>query len=468
MRRAWLACAFTLVACAQLQGLDDYQKVDCVGDCQDAATTTPATPNTPVQNTSDADASFAGEDAEAATADAGNDAPASGRYAAWSYRRALALTSDAPTGAAGETVLISLPPAFNATHAKPNGDDLRFSTTVNGAVELSYFVEKWVAGGESLVWVRVPTANGLPSEIYMFYGNPSAPAGSNFGAAFPNAQRTTGGGAGSFTANGDIQVDWFELRAGDTLTLQPGAPLQIRAKRIIIAGTIDGNGKGHAGGLLGNASGHGPGGGQVSNPIHTEGGGGGGYGGAGGRGGEDVAGSGGVGGVAYGTTNGDDVQMGSGGASSDTRSGGAGGGGISLLGWRTSVSGVIRMNGVAGEGGTDRNGGGGAGGGILIGSASLDLSGAVLTANGGPGGGCSAPAHDGGGGGAGGRIKLRSRPSESFIDAATVTASQGAGGSGANTTAPGVEGAAGSTHASQTSTLAKGITSTLGAEQAQR
>src|SRR5262249_14164788 len=155
----------------------------------------------------------------------------------------------------------------------------------------------WTPGAPSYVWVRVPAVPAGTSTIYMFYGDAAAPAASSFGATFPGAQRTAGAGAGSFVATGDIDVDWFELRAGDTLILPQGSPLHIRARRVILAGVVGGNGRGYAGGAVPDAAGGGPGSGGVSNPVDTESSGGGGYAGTGGNGGAHGAGVGGAGGA---------------------------------------------------------------------------------------------------------------------------------------------------------------------------
>jgi hypothetical protein len=448
-----LVFGISTAACAQVEGLDDYEKVECLDDC----------PAPPPGSTKTGSASGGAPPSSSKGAQSSGSTPGS---SPWRFRRAISLTSDAPTTTRATPVLVVVPPSFDATRAKPGGDDLRFSTSPSHADDLPYFVESWSPGAPSWVWVRVPSVPAGPSTIWMFYGNASASAASSFDATFPRAMRTAGGGAGSFTASGDIDVDWFELRAGDTLTLASGVALEIRAHRVILAGNVDGTGRGHAGGSVPNGAGGGPGGGGTSNPIDTEGSGGGGYGGSGGRGGEDVAGAGGSAGGAYGTAAGDDIAMGSGGGSTATGAGGAGGGALAVFGWRTTVSGIVRVNGAAGAGGFDRNAGGGAGGGILVASSFLDLAGATLAANGGAGGNCAAPAHDGGGGGGGGRVKLRRRANGSYAAPASITVAPALGGSGASTTAPGGAGGPGTIDVNESSALMRGVEAVVGAEEA--
>jgi len=204
----------------------------------------------------------------------------------WSFRRPVVLASDEMAPLVKHAVLVVIPPTFDYSHASPNADDLRFTTDVARADELPYFVEDWTPGGTSHVWVSVPNVPSGPSLLHVFYGKPSAAPVSSFGSTFPNARRTSGGGAGSFVATGDIDVDWFELRAGDTLTLAAGVPLRISARRILIAGMILGTGKGSPGGALPMAAGTGPGGGMI---VAGSGAGGGGHGGVGGRGGSTRA-----------------------------------------------------------------------------------------------------------------------------------------------------------------------------------
>src|SRR5205823_5683035 len=96
----------------------------------------------------------------------------------------------------------------------------------------------------------------------------------------------------------------------------------------------------------------------------------------------------------------------------------------------------------------------------------LELDGATLTADGGAGGNCAAALATGGGGGGGGRIKLRHRANGSFSAPATMAAALGPGGTGGGTTAPGVNGLAGTVNVVETSTLAKGVEAAVGPEEA--
>jgi len=213
---------------------------------------------------------------------------------------------------------------------------------------------------------------------------------------------------GAHTYNKLVQIDGtLEVNAyngsGTTGTLELTAPV------ITMSGAINGNERGWR-----TAEGPGPG----SYP-----GGGGAYGGNGG-----ASGWGNPGGTAYGTANGYDIQMGSGGANQTLGVGGAGGASVSLSATTSTINGSITVDGSQGSDVTDwgDGGGGGAGGGILISAEDITISG-TLSANGGRGG--NSVQRRGGGGGGGGRIKLFSCCAADTTGA-TISYSGGAGGTG--------------------------------------
>jgi hypothetical protein len=206
--------------------------------------------------------------------------------------------------------------------------------------------------------------------------------------------------------------------------------LGLRASQITVSGTINGDGLGYRG--SGNYQ-EGPG-------IGGYPGGGAGYGNTGGNYGGS---SGGAGGPAYGTNNGDDIQMGSGGGdtSGGVYGGGNGGAVIILEGFSVTVSGTLTVNGSAGLNYT-WGAGGGSGGGILIGGIDVNISG-NLSAIGGKGG-------DGnwsGGGGAGGRIKVFYGRN---LDTAGMSAVLTGGAGGTSGYFPGTAGGTGTYYQGQT------------------
>ena len=71
---------------------------------------------------------------------------------------------------------------FDFSKAKPNGEDLRFSTS--DGTPMAYQIEEWdAAAGTAMIWVRIPTIKGnARQEIKMFWGRVDALSESN-GAA---------------------------------------------------------------------------------------------------------------------------------------------------------------------------------------------------------------------------------------------------------------------------------------------
>jgi len=166
--------------------------------------------------------------------------------------------------------------------------------------------------------------------------------------------------------------------------------LTLQAPEIVIAGFIDGNGRGFRG--AGDYQ-EGPGVGGYP-------GGGAGYGGGGGLSGYGSPP--GSGGPAYGTTSERDIEKGSGGGDAGAGYGGGNGGAaISLISPTLTITGLVTSNGTNGTAAT-WGAGGGSGGGIYLESMSLTMAG-ILSATGGNG---NAPNIWHGAGGAGGRIKV--------------------------------------------------------------
>jgi hypothetical protein len=139
----------------------------------------------------------------------------------WKYARRLYLNTSA--GGAGITgnvygfpILVRLTAGnFIFSQAQPGGADLQFTKLDN--TPLPYEIERWDSvSGMAEVWVKTDTIFGnIDSQfVYMYWGNPSAQAGSNGAAVFDTGNGFTGvwhmnenpaGGTGSIkdrTANG--------------------------------------------------------------------------------------------------------------------------------------------------------------------------------------------------------------------------------------------------------------------------
>ena len=271
-------------------------------------------------------------------------------------------------------------------------------------------------------------------------------------------------GADLLPANGDVlsgtfvNVRLFQLPAGATVFAAAGVPLTVYASTISLAGTLDASGRGQLGGASGPAGGAGSagfGGGPAGTGGGTagalrKGGGGGADGGAGGSG---AGAGGGSGGTVYGSTgavtsplSADDVFQGSGGGGGGGGSqipggGGApGGGAIYLEAASMTVTGAILLQGAtasaitSGSGSIPGAGGGGSGGGLLLRvTGALQMSNALVSANGGNGGNDVDPlvcgTADPGGAGGGGRIKVFAN-STAFASVSFSTAAGSPGGTG--------------------------------------
>jgi len=103
----------------------------------------------------------------------------------WDYRRKVTITEQSGNDLTDYQVLVELDSSnFDFTHAQSNGEDVRFTDTVGNLFD--YWIKEWdAANEEAKVWVKVPSipANGT-TELYMYYGNPSASSESDGDATF--------------------------------------------------------------------------------------------------------------------------------------------------------------------------------------------------------------------------------------------------------------------------------------------
>jgi hypothetical protein len=252
---------------------------------------------------------------------------------------------------------------------------------------------------------------------------------------------------GTYIAGVHTNIGKFSVQSGVTVYISTAVELEVHARQVTVAGTIDGNELGYAGGMFGMGAlasmfpagggngGTNGGGVGAAGSTYDEGGGGGGAGGYGGAGqsggaGGSSGGSGGSAGSSRGTTGNMTIDMGSGAGGGGGGGAGGGNGYSGVTGERgggsiylnssgsMTITGVITANG--GDGGQGGNaysasegagggGGGASGGGILLVSDDiLNVEGSTITADGGDGGltGSVGLAGTQGGGAGGGRIKF--------------------------------------------------------------
>ncbi len=336
----------------------------------------------------------------------------------WNYIVPITITNNgtAATTANLQTLLkINTQIPISQGKMQANGNDIRFVYNTCGSY-LDYYIENGLNTNATNIWVRMPAIPaGGSITIYMYYGNASATAAAvTFNNMFPNVLTINA----PSPLSGTVNYDWIEVQPGGAITMASMQPVILSARKIIFNGSYNGAN-------LGYMPASGPGAGGTDNGGGC-GGGGGGYGGAGGTGGCGA----GSGGAAYGTPNGDDIDMGSGGGGSDCPASARGGGAFTLRGCEIVFNGTTNVSGqtitnLCCCGNSSEAAGGGAGGGVRVVG---DYISGNATVNARGGNGQNSDDKEGGGGGAGGRVKLLWTIQNNFSGTADV--SGGARGNG--------------------------------------
>lgn len=345
----------------------------------------------------------------------------------WDYVVPITITNNsgvATTNGLQTLFIVNTQTPISQGKMQANGNDIRFIYNTCGNY-LDYYIENGINTAQTNIWVRLPAIpNGSSITVYMYYGNAGAAAGAvNFTSMFPSSLTINA----PTTLSGNQVYDWIDVQAGGAISVNAGVPVVFQARKIIFNGSFNGANLGYGPAA---GPGAGPGGGGSC------GGAGGGYGGAGGQGGGCNSG-----GAAYGTPNGIDIDMGSGGGGSDCPASARGGGAITLLGSVVILNGNFNVTGqsIAGQcccNNSSEAPAGGSGGGVMIVSDYLSGS-ATIDARGGRG--QDSDNKEGGGGGGGGRVKLLYSTTNTFAGSANVTG--GANGNGGqNGMQPGASG----------------------------
>lgn len=329
----------------------------------------------------------------------------------WSYVIPITITNNAVTATAADlqTLLkINTQVPISQGKMQANGDDIRFVYNTCGNY-LDYYIESGLNTTATNIWVRMPSIPaGGSITIYMYYGNAGAAATAvTFNNMFPNVLTINA----PSPLSGVVNYDWIEVQAGGAITMASMQPVTLSARKIIFNGSYNGAN-------LGYMPASGPGAGGTDNSGGC-GGGGGGYGGAGGTGGCGA----GSGGAAYGTPNGDDIDMGSGGGGADCPASARGGGAFTLRGCEIIFNGTTNVSGqtitnLCCCGNSSEAAGGGAGGGVRVVGDYISGN-ATINARG--GNGQNSDDKEGGGGGAGGRVKLLWTIQNNFTGSADVS-----------------------------------------------
>ncbi|MFT6849952.1 MAG: PKD repeat protein [Sphingobacteriales bacterium] len=322
------------------------------------------------------------------------------QLAGWSSAVIFDVVNNSATAVEGKPIAISLNTAdlIGLEKMQATGADIRFASDCDGATLFSYWIASGINTEDTKLFIKGLSVGANDStSIYLLYGNPSAPAASDFDAVFTN-QRIIASSEALTIIDTLIETDYFEISGGALVTLAPGHPgkMSVKASMIKINGVLNLDGMGYAGSAP-NVNGEGPGGGGSNTDAYSSGGSGGSYGGKGGSGSK-----GGLGGEVYGTVSGLDIQRGSGGGGGGQNPGESGGGAVFLSATGVEINGSISVNGIDGLDDVASGGGGGSGGGVLILSQHITINGeiSVRGGNGDPAGNWP------GGGGGGGRVKL--------------------------------------------------------------
>lgn len=110
---------------------------------------------------------------------------------AWQYRKAITIDHTKVAGNLnGFPVLVSITDPDLKASAQASGNDILF-TDSSGTTKLAHEVEQYnSATGQLIAWVNVPNLSAsADTVIYMYYGNPSAPAQQNAGAVWDSGYR---------------------------------------------------------------------------------------------------------------------------------------------------------------------------------------------------------------------------------------------------------------------------------------
>ncbi|HJZ86435.1 MAG TPA: DUF2341 domain-containing protein [Polyangia bacterium] len=99
--------------------------------------------------------------------------------AGWTRRRKLSFDNSAQAENLVDfpALVVIRPDRIDYAHTQSAGQDLRF-VAADGVTFLRYEIERWDPTRTSYVWVRVPLINASSTSdfIWMYYGNPTAPA----------------------------------------------------------------------------------------------------------------------------------------------------------------------------------------------------------------------------------------------------------------------------------------------------
>ena len=104
---------------------------------------------------------------------------------AWIYRQVVAVTNGVSEELTNYQVQVVLNSSFNFAGASTNGSDVRV-TAGDGTTPIPFWIESWNAGSQQAsIWVNMPLLPAsATTNIFIYYGNPSAASASDAAAVF--------------------------------------------------------------------------------------------------------------------------------------------------------------------------------------------------------------------------------------------------------------------------------------------
>ncbi|MFA5145741.1 MAG: DUF2341 domain-containing protein, partial [Candidatus Omnitrophota bacterium] len=165
-----------------------------------------------------------------------------GTQSVYSYRRLINLSS--ATTIVDYQVRVDLTDAnFDYDHAKADGGDIRFYDTAMNP--LNYWMESWVSGGDSSIWVKIPNIG--TTSFYIYYGNASAVSASNGSGVFNffddfdsfNAIQWTATG-GYLVSAGQLTIGTGSVYSNSTVASQPNFISEAKVKWNSLSGGVSG------------------------------------------------------------------------------------------------------------------------------------------------------------------------------------------------------------------------------------
>ena len=137
-------------------------------------------------------------------------------------------------------IIIDTQTPISLGNMKADGSDIRFLDYLCGSF-LDYWIESGLNTITTHIVVTVPfIAPNAVTTIYIVYGNPAATPVSNFNVVFPSVLiiNTT------VTLGGNQNYDWIDIQVLGNVIIPAGQILTFTARKIIMAGNINGNGTG--------------------------------------------------------------------------------------------------------------------------------------------------------------------------------------------------------------------------------